>query len=105
MRRYNLRPRNPLGYVSSSVKYATIHLRLLPAKLLDEIFKLLLSRIDATTPALLVALRSEDELYLQALRVYYAINEFELRGALVGWISEIKREVLGLVRRVVVVCP
>ena len=103
MGRYNLRPRNANGRVSSGQKYTSVHLRLLSADLREAIFKPLLLRSDGKTPALLIALRSDDELYSQAVSIYYAINEFEVRG--VEWMSHLGKDIPGLMKRVVVIIP
>jgi hypothetical protein len=103
---YNLRPRNPHGFVSPNQNYTTIHLRLLPPELRDMIFRLSFLRTDGKTPPLLIALRADTEIYCQAVRVYYAVNEFEIYwGRGLEWLGGMKKNVLGLVRRVVVVVP
>jgi hypothetical protein len=103
---YNLRPRSVRGRVWSGQKYSTIHLRLLSAELRDMIFSLLLLRSDGKTPALLIALRQDQELYTQALRVYYKVNEMEVlrRGGL-EWLEGLKGEVRDMVKSVVVTLP
>jgi hypothetical protein len=58
--------------------------RLLPVEMREEIFKYTFATSQnypdfaASTPALLVALRGDRELYDQALRVFYGINHWFL---------------------------
>ena len=65
------------------------------------IFALSLFQTDGKTPALLVALRPDEGLYSQALKVFYQVNELDMRwqGGL-SWFAELRREVKGTVRNV-----
>lgn len=70
------------------------------------VFAISLLRTDSKTPALLVALRTDEELYRQALKVYYSMNEMGL-----AWtdglerFDDLKKEILGVVKKVVVTVP
>jgi hypothetical protein len=91
--RYNLRPRNTSGFVSCGLKYNSVHLHLLCPELRDMIFALSLFQTDGKTPALLVALRPDEGLYSQALKVFYLVNELDMRwqGGL-SWFVESRKE-------------
>ena len=104
MARYNLRPRNPSGFVSCGQNYSSIHLRLLSPELRNMIFTYSLLQTDGGTPALLVALRQDKELYRQALEVFYAINELEIssKGEL-GWFDRLGQKAKEMVKLVVVI--
>jgi hypothetical protein len=43
------------------------------------IFALSLVQTDGKTPVLLIALRPDEELYAQALKVFYQVNELKVR--------------------------
>jgi hypothetical protein len=104
--RYNLRPRNPHRLISPGQKYTTIHLRLLSPELQDVVLAISLLRTDGKTPALLVALRADEELYSQALKVYYSVNEMGLTWTdELEWFDSLRKEILGMVKKVVVAIP
>jgi hypothetical protein len=67
------------------------------------IFALSLFQTDGKTPALLIALRQDEWLYSQALKVFYQVNELDMRwqGGL-SWFAELRREAKGMVRHVAV---
>jgi hypothetical protein len=67
------------------------------------IFALSLFQTDGKTPALLIALRPDERLYSQALKVFYQVNELDMRwqGGL-SWFAELRREVKGMVRNIAV---
>ncbi|KAE9371263.1 hypothetical protein N431DRAFT_467453 [Stipitochalara longipes BDJ] len=104
--RYKLRPRNRHGFVSPGQKYTAVHFYLLPIELRDMVFAFSLVRTDGKTPALLLALRGDKEMYLQALKVFYHVNEMEMRwqGGL-GWFEELRGEVKEMVKKVVIAVP
>jgi hypothetical protein len=101
--RYNLRPRNASGFVSCGLKYTSVHLHLLCPELRDMIFALSPFQTDGKPPALLIALRPDEGLYSQALKVFYQVNELDMRwqGGL-SWFAELRREVKGMIRDVAV---
>ena len=100
---YNLRPRNASCFVSCGLKYTSVHLHLLCPELRDMIFASSLVQTDGKTPALLIALRPDEELYAQALKVFYQVNELKVRwqGGL-SWFAELRGEVKGMVKCVAV---
>jgi hypothetical protein len=51
-------------------------LRRFPPEIRAEIFKHTLGSWDNKTPALIKALRGDHEVYLEAMKVFYRINEF-----------------------------
>ena len=104
--RYKLRPRNFNGFVTPGQKYTAVHFNLLSAELRDIVFAHSFIQTDSQTPALLIALRGDKKLYHQALKVFYQVNEVDMKwqGGL-GWFAELRREVKGMVKKVVVTIP
>ena len=70
------------------------------------VFALSLYQADGKTPALLLALRGDKALYLQALKMFYQVNEVELRWQEgLEWFDALRGEVKDMVKRVVVTIP
>ena len=123
IKRHNLRPRNLQGQVSTGIIYITIHLRQFPPEIREMVFFASLSNckgnthtptiafnsrqtIEKTTPALLIALRADEQLYQEAISVYYRMNEFELGNVEdLGWLGELKDEIHKAVSNVCVTIP
>tara|TARA_R110002060_G_scaffold18937_1_gene25902 strand:- start:179 stop:460 length:282 start_codon:yes stop_codon:yes gene_type:complete len=75
-----------------------LSLRTIPYELRDKIFGDCIELVGGKTPPLVIALRSNKEMYPQALELYYKINFFTLDGITKDILKKVSRKAIANTR-------